>query len=67
MAKEFIPRVFKYDNKELSDPNPQMSPDRVKSFFANEFPELSTSNVSGPEYKDGKAYYTFSNSFKPKG
>jgi PRTRC genetic system protein C len=67
MATKTIPRVFKFEKKDLTDPNPNMSPKEVQSFYANQFPELATATIKGPEYKTGKAEYVFTLSFKPKG
>ena len=44
-------RVFKHGNIELSDPNPDMTPEEVMGFYSNQYPELTTSNVHGRRSK----------------
>ncbi|MBR8720236.1 hypothetical protein IX307_001340 [Bacteroides pyogenes] len=62
-----LDRVFKYGDRELSDPDSSMSPDEVMNFYANTYPELTTSNVHGPEIEDDKAVYTFKTTVGTKG
>ena len=60
-------RVFKLGNRELADPNPDMSPDEVLNFYSNQFPELTTSNVHGPKIEDDHALYEFKTTVGTKG
>lgn len=59
MAVKQLERIFVYDKKELKDPNPSFSIDKVQEIYANQFPELLNCKFNGPEIKEGKAYYTF--------
>lgn len=67
MTTKTIKRIFKYDKLELTDPNADLSPTEVKRFYSNKYPELTTANVVGPDYKNNVSEYRFENSFKPKG
>ena len=51
----------------LPDPNPEMEAEEVMAFYATQYPELTNSNVSGPEIKDGKAVYKFQTIIGDKG
>lgn len=66
-----LKRIFKVKigNKdlELSDPNMEMTPDEVMSFYDNTYPELTTATVHGPDIKDDKAVYTFKTTIGTKG
>lgn len=62
-----LPRVFKWNQATLPDPNPNIPPKEVAQIYSNEYPELTTAHINGPTIKDGKAVYTFETSFKPKG
>lgn len=66
-----LERVFTFNrnNKEmtLSDPNPSMSADEVMNFYANQYPELTTATVYGPETKNDKAIYSFKTTIGTKG
>lgn len=57
----------------LADPDPTMTPDGVMTLYANTYPELNTSSVHGPEYRDNpktgetEAVYTFKTTVGTKG
>ena len=60
-------RVFKHGSATLADPNPEMSPEEVMNFYSNQYPELTTSNVHGPEIDGDNAVYTFKTTVGTKG
>lgn len=66
-----LERVFTFqkNNKEvmLDDPNPAMTPDQVMSFYAVQYPELTTATVHGPEVKKDKAIYSLKTTIGTKG
>jgi len=61
--------VIKNNSKEvvLKDPNPNMEPVDVMRFYSGQYPELTSSNVSGPKIKEGIAVYTFQTIIGDKG
>lgn len=60
-------RVFKYGNRELEDPNKNMSPEEVMQFYSGTYAELTTSNVHGPKIEGDKAVYEFKTTIGTKG
>ncbi|NDV81358.1 PRTRC system protein C [Bacteroides sp. 51] len=62
-----LERVFKHKDKTLSDPDAQMIPDEVMSFYSNTYPELTTSNLHGPKIEEDKAIYEFKSVVGTKG
>ena len=60
-------RVFKLNNKTLSDPNPAMTPEEVMAFYSNQHPELVTSNVHGPKIENDVAVYESKTTVGTKG
>lgn len=62
-----LPRVFKYGSIELSDPDRNLAPEDVMSFYSNTYPALTTSNVFGPEITNDKCVYEFKTSVGTKG
>lgn len=62
-----IPRVFKYNDKELPEINPDLPPKQVMEVYSNTYPELNNAKLSGPEIKDGKQVFTFSAVLGTKG
>lgn len=49
---EVLKRAFKYNDRTLPDPDPQMTPDEVRAFYAATYPELQSGVVDGPD-EDG--------------
>ncbi len=39
------PRIFVYDGREFSDPDPKMTTDEVRQYYATFFPELANAEV----------------------
>lgn len=64
-----LTRVFKYDGKTLDDPNPKMTPEQVKSFYAPQYPELATAGIGSPvtDLKAGTVTVEFIKSYGRKG
>ncbi len=55
------------DNVTLPDPNPNMGPEDVQRFYSSEYPELTSSTVTGPSMKEGDAVYSFQTIIGDKG
>ena len=49
MEKITLKRSFSFNGLKLPEPDEQMSVEEVKSFYANQYPELTTAAISGPE------------------
>lgn len=62
-----LERIFEFDNQELIDPDPSLTPKEVREILSNRYPDILNSDVSGPEMKDGKLYFTFGRNLGTKG
>lgn len=62
-----ITRKFKYNSVDLHDPNPSLSADDVRQFYATQYPELLNAVVEGPVTKAGVATFTFTRAAGAKG
>jgi len=68
-----VTRQFKLEKKgskdtEIKDPNPDFTPEEVLSFLSNQYPELTTSTIKGPEInEEGTAVYKFVTTIGTKG
>lgn len=60
-------RVFYYNQMPLDDPDLSLSPEEVKDFYSEVFPELSQGVVEGPELKEEGAVYTLRKAVGTKG
>jgi PRTRC genetic system protein C len=43
-----LQRRFKFDGQTLEDPNPKLTPEQVKEFYAPRHPELTTAGIGSP-------------------
>ncbi len=67
MNIKVIEREFVYHGTSLADPNPKFSIEEVRSFYANQFPELTTAAISGPEAVGDRLRYRFERAIGSKG
>jgi len=49
-------RVFVYDDREYPDPDPQMTPDEVKTWLGNMLPELANAETKESKRGDDTIY-----------
>lgn len=62
-----IPRVFKFNDKIIDDPNPSLSPDEVISFLSNEYPEMTTSKIEAKGISNDQDVYLITTKLGTKG
>lgn len=60
---------FRHGNETitLNDPDPNMEPEQVMSFYSNTYPELTTATVHGPKVEKDEAVYEFKTTIGTKG
>lgn len=66
---ETLPREFvNSKNKQvLPDPGSDMTPEKVREFYSNQYPELINCTVKGPEVLKSKIKFTFVTAVGTKG
>lgn len=63
-----VERVFKYGAEVLADPNPGMSPERVRDVYAASRPEMANAAVGEPAVRaDGRVEIAFTRQIGTKG
>jgi PRTRC genetic system protein C len=67
LAVANMQRVFKYNKIDLDDPNPNLTPDQVLTFYSNTYPALTTATCSGPTIEDGLVVFEFQSTVGTKG
>ena len=60
-------RVFSFNGVKLPDPNPTMTPEEVRQFFATQYPDITTASITGPEAEGDKLRYSFTRAIGSKG
>jgi len=67
MEKTALKRSFSFNGLKLPEPDERMAVEEVKAFYANQYPELTTAAVSGPEIVGSVMQYVFSRAIGTKG
>lgn len=69
LALKAANRVFKLENTVLEDPDNTMSPDEVREYYTDAYPELMNGSISAPEIsEDGETVtYKFERNIGKKG
>ena len=67
MQVQNLERKFVYNGITLPDPNPGLAPDKVREFYATQFPELNNSEIEGPETKGNVSTFKFIRAVGSKG
>jgi PRTRC genetic system protein C len=67
LPREFVARQGKGNERVLSDPGQGMSPEEVRTHYAQVYPELASAGIEGPSVQDGKQVYVFTGSVGVKG
>ena len=67
MKIQVVEREFVYHGITLADPNPNLSIEEVRSFYAAQFPELTNAGITGPETVGDRLRYTFERAIGSKG
>jgi PRTRC genetic system protein C len=49
-------RVFVYDGRENPDPDPNLTPEQVKSFYAGFFPEVANAEMTSVKRGEDTVY-----------
>ena len=62
-----LSRSFRYNGVKLPNPDPRMTPEEVKAIYSNEYPELSTAAITGPQAAGGQMQYSFVRAIGTKG
>jgi PRTRC genetic system protein C len=62
-----LKRVFEYNSIELKDPDINMTPTEVMSFYSNVYPELTQAVIEGPEVNGDTEKYEFRKAVGTKG
>jgi PRTRC genetic system protein C len=62
-----LSRCFSYNGLKLPDPDPRMTPEEVKKVYGNQYPELATAVITGPEAAGDHLQYSFVRAIGTKG
>jgi PRTRC genetic system protein C len=60
-------RYFEFNGVRLPDINPQLSPEEIRNLYTQQFPEIATASITGPEAVGDKLRYQFTRAIGSKG
>jgi PRTRC genetic system protein C len=60
-------RVFRYNGVRLPDPDPKLTPEEVRAAYTNQYPELATASITGPDGSGDQLRYDFVRAIGTKG
>jgi PRTRC genetic system protein C len=67
MESHPLSRYFEVHGVKLPDPNPSLSVEEIRGFYSQQYPEIATAAVAGPEQVGDKLVYRFSTAVGTKG
>jgi PRTRC genetic system protein C len=67
LTVEQAQREFKYNGTALQDPDPKMTAEAVREFYANLYPDINNAAIEGPEQVGAKLVYEFRRAVGTKG
>ncbi len=62
-----LTRFFTYLGVTLPDPNPRLTVEDIRAFYATQFPEIVTAAITGPEVVGDRLVYRLVKSIGTKG
>ena len=62
-----LKRKFLFNDQELPDSNPNLTPKEVMELYSNTYPELNNGNLTGPVIEDDMQVFTFKTILGSKG
>ena len=62
-----LSRVFEFNGVRLPDPDPKLSVEDVRTLYAQQFPDIATAAITGPEAVGDKLRYQFTRAIGSKG
>jgi len=67
LSETRLSREFSYNGVRLPDPNPSMTPEEVRQFYATQYPDITTASITGPETEGDRLRYSFTRAIGSKG
>ena len=67
MQTSVVTREFSFNGVKLPDPDPNLSPEQVRSVLATMYPDIATASITGPEAVGDKLRYNFVRAIGAKG
>ncbi|TAM83464.1 MAG: PRTRC system protein C [Acidobacteria bacterium] len=67
MESRVLGRSFSFQSLKLPDPDPKLSAEEVRTLYSQQYPDIATATITGPEVVGDKLVYRFSRAIGSKG
>jgi PRTRC genetic system protein C len=67
MESHPLSRYFEVHGVKLPDPDPALSIEEIRTLYSQQYPEIATASVTGPEQVGDKLVYRFLTAIGTKG
>ena len=67
MEGKILTRIFEFNGVRLPDISPTLSVEEIRNAYAQQFPDIATASITGPEAVGDKLRYQFTRAIGSKG
>ena len=67
MEGKILTRIFEFNGVRLPDISPTLSVEEIRTAYAQQFPDIATASITGPEAVGDKLRYQFTRALGSKG
>ena len=67
MEGKTLTRIFEFNGVRLPDISPTLSVEEIRTAYAQQFPDIATASITGPEAVGDKLRYQFTRAIGSKG
>jgi PRTRC genetic system protein C len=67
MEGKILTRIFEFNGVRLPDISPTLSVEEIRTAYAQQFPDIATASITGPEAVGDKLRYQFTRAIGSKG
>ena len=62
-----LSRHFEFNGVRLPDVDPKLSPEEIRTLYSQQYPNIATASITGPEAVGDKLVYRFTRAIGTKG
>jgi PRTRC genetic system protein C len=67
MESRVLQRVYEFNGVRLPEISKDLSPEETRTVYSQQYPEIATATITGPEVVGDKLVYSFSRAIGSKG
>jgi PRTRC genetic system protein C len=67
MESRVLERVFEFNGLRFPEVSPKLSPEEIRTLDSQQYPDIATASITGPEAVGDKLVYRFTRAIGTKG